>query len=153
MINTHCRLRVSPPRILWGEEPQKQIYTGARPKSVEVLLDINAFLTHAFAQSWPYMKGHRRCLMKKKIKLFQLFKLHRYGRTVCIINAWLLVIILLNYYIIKFSKSMAAQVLTQFVPFYTKCAYMLRVPRYRILWTWSLVGLHYAFSCLGIKKP
>jgi hypothetical protein len=73
--------------------------------------------------------------MKKKIKLFQLFKLHRYGRTVCIINAWLLVIILLNYYIIKFSKSMAAQVLTQFVPFYTKCAYMLRVPRYRILWT------------------
>lgn len=50
--------------------------------------------------------------MKKKIKRFQLFKFHRYGRTVGMIKAWLLVIILLNYFIIKFSKYMAAQILT-----------------------------------------
>lgn len=49
--------------------------------------------------------------MKKKIKLFQLFKFHTYGRTIGMIKAWLLVIILLNF-IIKFSKYMAAQILT-----------------------------------------
>lgn len=63
--------------------------------------------------------------MKKKIKLFQLFKLHRYGRTVCMIKARLLVIIFLNYYIIKFSKYMAAQVLTQACPIlYQMCIYV-----------------------------
>lgn len=74
--------------------------------------------------------------MKKKIKLLWLFKLHRYGRTVGMITTWLLVIIFLNYFIIKFSKYMAVQTLALAYPFYPV---RILVCRYRMLWTQAVI--------------
>lgn len=61
--------------------------------------------------------------MKKKKKPVWLFKLHRYGRRVGMITAWLSVITFLNYFIIKLSKYMAAQTLTVGCPAYTVCIF------------------------------
>lgn len=88
--------------------------------------------------------------MKKKIKLLWLFNLHKYGRTVGMITAWLLVIIFLSYFITKFSKYMAVQTLALDCPSYPVCTL---VCRYRTLWTRAVITTWppLCVSGLGIK--
>lgn len=98
------------------------------------------------------MGGHRRYLMKKKIKLLWLFKFHRYGRTVGMITAWLLVIIFVSYFITKFFKYMAVQTLALACPSYPVC---ILVHRYRTLWTQAVIRTWppLCVSGLGMKSP
>lgn len=67
------------------------------------------------------------------------------------ITAQLSVITFLNYFIIKFSKYMAAQTLTLACPAYTLCIHQYVGTKYCEHNQWSLFGLHYAFHVLELN--